>query len=534
MRALTTLPLAVALAIVAAAALPTTSAQDDADDSSNDLVLADGHAEGRFVAFDVGADAVCGWTFEGQAVIDAMVGVGGNARTQGRSVVVDGQAHAGEASGSCGAGSADGNASDDGPDDAPADEDEGDSSGNTTGDGGQGNATGNASATATSSTSRTTAPARPAAQVQAHLHDNPSGIITLDLEAGEQVRLDFHEGLDVRAEGGKVAVRGDGVRASLFASGGGQDSVDLRVQGSSVHVSASADARVHFRMGDRDADREQQDDVEEHVDDGDVACEVFVSDDDEPHVVQIDGTNVVVSAVHTSVRVDLDIDLGGGSDSNATQTQSQTRTVTQTHTQTQTTTQTATRTTTTGSGGGGGGGGSSTTRTVTGGPGCGCAQTVIILDVDVTVLVLEDHDDLLVRLNGVLLAEADSVEDALTVEAGEDPEALVVVDQEQEVKVLLSLAQGQNQLSLERQDGESFETREPQRYSTRTTLGDDGFVPVNDVDVEGGERGANDAGRGDDASDEDGGTDVSVPGLGWVAAVAAVAGAGLLARRRLD
>lgn len=515
---LVTLPIAAAL--LAAAALPLTSAQGDPPQDG--IVLADGHAEGRFVAFDVGGGAVCGWSFEGRTVIDAMVGVGGQARTQGRSVVVDGAADA-DASGACAAASvADGEdrdgAGEAGPDDQPGED----------GGGAEGNATGNGTA---SSSATTTSP--PRASARAHLHDNPSGIITLDLDAGETVHIDFDAGLALRAQGGKVVVEGDGLRATLFASGGGDDGLDVRVDGRTVSVHASTDARVHFRVGDGDLGEDDDEDVEEHVDDGDVACEVFVTDDGAPHVVAIEHANVSVAAVHTSVRVDLDIDIdvdvdvGSGSTTTVTAspTRTQTQTVTQTQTQTATTTTTATRTTTTSAGGGDGG----ATTTSSAGAGCGCASTVLILDVDVTVLVLDADDDLLVRLNGDLLARADSVDDALHVEAGEDPEALVVVDQQQEVKVLLSLAEGRNQVTMERQDGEQFQTREPVRYTRTTTLapGDDGFVGVDDVSVDG-------QGEADGTSDG-GGADVSVPGFGWGLALAAVVVAGLVAaRRRLE
>lgn len=513
---LVTLPVAAALLV--AASFPTASAEERVDG----IVLADGHASGRFVSFDVEAGAVCDWTFEGRAVIDAMVGVGGDARTQGRSVVVDGDADGPRDGDPCGASA--GHDQEEPEEPEQDDEQDEDAQGNTTGTGGSGgNGTSTSRAPSRTATSSATGPS---ASVRAHLHDNPSGIITLDLDAGEELRIDFDEDLALRTQSNKVIVEGDGMRASLFASGGGDDGVDVRVEGSSVAIEAEADARVHFRVGDAELDDDEDEAVEEHVDEGDVSCEVFVSDDDEPHVVAIGEANVTVAAVHTTVSVDLDIDVdvdvhvGGGSTTTASASPTPTRTVTQTQTQTQTRTATSTTTTTSADGG---------TTTVAGGAGCGCAQTVLILDVDVTVLVLDADDDLLVRLNGELLAQADSVEDALRVEAGEDPEALVVVDQEQEVKVLLSLAEGRNQVTMERQDGQQFQTREPVRYDRTTTLSsdDDGFAPVNDVDPD---RGNADAGT----SDDDGGADVSVPGFGWGLALLAVTAGALVLRRRLD
>lgn len=528
--------------VVLLASAPFAGGQDDEGAGDPQTIEFDGsHAEGRFVAFDVDAEAgaVCDWSFEGKTIIEAMTGVSGQARAEGRVVMMDGGSAASD--GACEV-AADAEVGANGSDEAtsstsmaPAptdgqeemddqdglDEEDNDASTN-------GTSTGNGTSTTT-----TTSPASSTriAAATVKLHDNPRGAIAIDLDAGQTVHLDLAGELAVRADGDKVRIDGDGFSASLFLARGSND-VEVRVQGSTILLDAQAPAKVHFRVGDNGLEEDEREAVDEHVDDGDVACEVFVSDDDQPDVVVIDGANVSVRSTHTAVRVDLSIDIDvdvsiGGSDgdtsSETTTTSDQTATsASPTDGPTATGTQTAPP-----AGGDGDDQGDDGADEGDGGSDCGCAAKVVILDVDVTVLVLEADDDLLVRLGGTVLARADSVEDALTVEVGEDPEALVVVDQENEVKVITSLPTGSSTLTLEAQGGEEFTTREPVRVTRTTTLEDAG-------DDDGVER-SEDGGAADDGAGDGGGGAAGAPGFGLGVALAAVAVVTLLAaRRRLD
>ncbi len=490
-----------------------TGPQGAEDDGPAGFMEAGGRLIGDHVsfAFDAESGTVCDWTFEDALVIEgiAWAEFRGDADVRGSEVAIRDSGAAGGAdngtggTGGSGAGNETGNETDGGPG--------GNETGNATTEGDcPGDITPPQSAGGEGSGARqeNETGLGPGGRSAMKLHDTPNGFIKTELRENETVQWTFAANLTVSLEGPeRVRIQGQGLEAILFKDRGDpqdpqgrpqprpQPGSGFQVSGNQVTLSGSQE-NVMFRVSIVETPEDQA--INQAVAEGDVAAEIAILSGEDQVIADFDEVELVdVQIEEARIVIDIRVEAptqepppsgGGGAGGNGT--------------------------------GNGTGGNEPDGNETADGTGAGEAPvTVLVIDLDVTQVT--NVKDVEIRIDDATLEQASDVDDVLAMDEATQ-EAFLAVDAEGSARLVVSVATGSHSLSVASASGEPIVAQEH----------------VTDV-------------AGEEPAPEDGGgeiptaptgpapggfneSDRDTPALGSVAALLAVLGVALLARRRRE